>query len=93
MTPRISTQRDFHLNIRRLILDGIDIPAHQRPMLRAAIETELAHLMEANSQSARWQVPGAFSSLQAGNIELTPDGNILHLGQQIARAIFEGSDL
>jgi hypothetical protein len=86
-------QMEIQFNIQRLILDGIDIPTHQRPLLQAAVETELAQLMESNGPPARWQTPGALSSLRVGTIDLTSDSDAQRLGQQIARSFFEGGDL
>jgi len=35
----------IQMNIERLILDGIDLPASQRPFLQVALEAELTRLL------------------------------------------------
>lgn len=79
-----------YLHIGRLVLEGIDIAAHQRPLLRAAVEEELARLLTADGVPSTLASDGTVLPASAGTIHLTEERNPVHLGQQIARAIYGG---
>ncbi len=81
---------NINLNIEQLILDGIDLPRHQRPQLQAAIETELGRLLAADGLTPRLQAGGAVPHVPAGAIQLTGENNPTHLGHQIAQAVYGG---
>ncbi|MGH9836396.1 MAG: hypothetical protein ACREBD_03860 [Blastocatellia bacterium] len=80
----------INISIERLILDGISIPHHQRPLLQSAVETELARLIEAGGISSNLMSGGATPGLEAGNMRLPGDGNPVQLGQRIAQAVYAG---
>jgi hypothetical protein len=80
----------ININIERLILDGISIPHHQRPLLQSAVEAELARLIVAGGLSPGLMSGGATPGLEAGGMRLPSDGDPARLGQQIARAIYTG---
>ncbi len=81
---------NINLNIEQLILDGIDLPHQQRPLLHTAVETELARLLVADGLASSWQAGGAVAHLPAEAIQLTDDSNPTALGQQIAQAVYGG---
>jgi hypothetical protein len=81
---------DIYLEIEQLILDGIDLPHHQRPFLQATVETELAHLLAGGGLAPGLQTGRTIPQLSAEAIELTKNPDPTALGQQIARAVYGG---
>jgi hypothetical protein len=81
---------NVNITIDRLILEGISLQPDQRPVLQAAVETELARLVATAGLSPDLAVGGVLASLPAGQIQLTSEGSPRLLGQQIARAVYGG---
>ena len=81
---------NINVSIERLILDGLPLTHSQRPLVQAAVEAELAHLLSAGGLAAALQTGGALPSISGGSIQLTSDGNPHTLGQQIAHAVYGG---
>lgn len=81
---------NINLHIERLILDGISIEQHQRPVLKTALEAELGRLLANNGIASDLQRSGALHSLRAGSMEVENNGEPSHLGQQIAQAVHGG---
>lgn len=81
---------NINVTIERLILDGLDLPVDQRPLLQAALEAELAGLLAAHGLAARWQAGGTVPRLSADAIHLSGEGGPTVWGQQIAQAIYGG---
>lgn len=79
----------INMNIERLVLDGIEIPPHQRPALQAAVECELASLLVENGIARRWGSGGAVPRLSADTIQLQEGATPEELGRQIAQSIYE----
>jgi hypothetical protein len=80
----------IHVNIERLILDGIDIPAGQRPLLQAAVETELARLLSEGGLHPSLLSGGSMPGLRVNAIEWSGENDLAQLGQQIARSVYSG---
>jgi hypothetical protein len=80
----------INLHIERLILDGVDVPHDQRPVLQAAVQAELARLLVADGVAPGLMAGGALARVPAGAIQLTGEGDFTRLGQQIARAVYGG---
>jgi hypothetical protein len=76
--------------IERLVLDGIDVPHRQQPLLQAAVETELARLLAAGGVAPDLREGGALPRVQGGTIQLAEERDPAHLGKQIARAVYGG---
>ncbi len=81
---------NVNLRIERLILDGLTVSHAERPLLQAAVETELTRLITDGGLSPALQEGGARPSLRAGGMQLQGEGNPTHLGTQIAQAVYEG---
>ncbi|KYC37276.1 hypothetical protein WA1_47535 [Scytonema hofmannii PCC 7110] len=81
---------NIHINIERLILDGVTVSHAQRPLLQAALEKELGRLLATGGLGAEFLAGGAVPSVSAGNIQITPDSNYTQMGQQIAQAVYRG---
>jgi hypothetical protein len=79
----------IHINIDRLVLDGITISQRERPLLQVAVESELARLLAEGGLSRSLGSGGAYPTLAAAPIQLTSQ-HPTHLGQQIARAVYGG---
>jgi hypothetical protein len=78
---------NIEVRIGRLVLEGIDVPHAQRPLLQAAVEGELARLLAAGGLGPGLQAGGALPSLPAGDIQLSRENNPTRLGQAVARAV------
>lgn len=81
---------NINLHIERLVLDGLPLERGQEPLLRAAVQAELARLITADGLSSGLISGGATPRLQAGEIRLSAGSNSHRLGQQIARAVYGG---
>jgi hypothetical protein len=77
------------IHIERLVLDGVNIPQPERPLLQTAVESELARLLVEGGLSRSLGSGGAYPTLPAASIQLT-DQRPTHLGQQIAQAVYGG---
>jgi hypothetical protein len=82
----------INIFIERLVLDGLSVPYHHRPLLKTAIETELAHLLTVYGGSpANGLFTGkSVAHIFAGDIHPVDKSNPRRLGQQIARAVHGG---
>lgn len=76
------------IQIDRLILEGISLTPAQTPLLQAAVEAELAHLVAVGGLSSELLTGGAAPLLRAGNIQLISESAPAQLGQQIAQAVY-----
>ena len=81
---------DIKVHIERLILDGVSVPHHQRPVLQATVEGELSRLLGEGGLAAALQSGGALPSVKGHSIQLASDSNPTQLGQQIAQAVYGG---
>jgi hypothetical protein len=79
-----------NIHIERLVLDGLSVPYHQQEQFQAAVEMELGHLLSTNSLAKGLKQGGVVSHISADDIQLTNESDPTHLGQQIARAAYEG---
>jgi hypothetical protein len=77
------------LHIDRLVLEGIELDAAQRPVLQAAVEAELGRLL-AQGGLGSLAAGGAVPSVRAGGFEMSGEGNSAQLGKQIAGAVYGG---
>lgn len=81
---------NINVHIERLILDGLPVARSQGPLIRAAVEAELARLLAADGLAAGLLAGGALPSVPASAIQLTSNTNPTQLGQQIAQAVHGG---
>jgi hypothetical protein len=79
---------NISIHIERLILDGPTIPPGDRPLMKAALEAELARLLGDGSLSPELRSGGAVPSLSAASIQLAREITPTQLGHQIARAVY-----
>ena len=81
---------NINLNIEQLILDGISAEPHQRPLLKASLETELGRLLARNGIASDLQSGGAFNAVRMDPIDVGEKNEPSHLGRQIARSVYRG---
>jgi hypothetical protein len=81
---------NINLHIERLVLDGLTLERGQEPLVRAAVEAELARLLTAHGLSSSLMSGGATPHLRAGQISLSGESSAHQLGHQIARAVYRG---
>ncbi|HEX6899538.1 MAG TPA: hypothetical protein VF789_07495 [Thermoanaerobaculia bacterium] len=80
----------INLHIDRLVLEGIDLPHAQRPVLQAAVEAELGRLLAEGGVGPDLASGIAVPSVRAAGIEMGADGSPQQLGTQIARSVYGG---
>ncbi|HYD82091.1 MAG TPA: hypothetical protein VEC06_19985 [Paucimonas sp.] len=78
----------IHLHIERLVLDGLPFDARQEPLLRAALEAELARMLSNGLGSA--PAAGATPAVAGGTVRFRSGDGAGELGTRIARALHEG---
>lgn len=81
---------NINLHIERLVLDGISVDSHQRPMLKATLETELGRLLAQNGIAPGLQSGDAFNAIRTNSIDVGEKNEPSHLGRQIARSVYGG---
>lgn len=81
---------NINIHIDRIVLDGLSIQYHQESQFKAAVETELAHLISAGGLSANLVSDWAVFQASAGVIHVADENNTTSLGQQVAQAVYEG---
>ena len=81
---------NINLHIERLILDGISVESHHRPVLKANLETELGRFLDQNGIAPDLQSGGAFNAMRTDSIDIVKKNEPSHLGKQIARSVYGG---
>ena len=81
-------EMNINLHIERLVLDGIPLGPGQRPLLQAALETELSRLLTSGGLSDSLQLGGALYNMKTSGIQLAHEGNPAQLGEQIASSVY-----
>ena len=80
----------IQVDIERLVLDGLDLPAGQRPVLQASVEAELARLLTTGGLHPVLLSGGFTPSLRVNGMQWSGDSNPAGLGRQIARSVYGG---
>lgn len=78
------------MNIGRVVLDGIDVSAADRPRLKAAIEAELTRIIAERGIAGELRQGIALPSLRTPQIAVAPATKPAQLGAAIAGAVGEG---
>jgi len=82
--------KNINIYIDRLVLDGLSVPHQQQPLLQAAVEMELGRLFAKNGLADHLRTSGAIPQIPGDDIQLAEESKPAHLGQQIARAVYDG---
>ena len=80
---------NVRLHIDRLVLDGIDVAAGDRPRLQAALEAELTRLVTERGVAGELANGAALPSVRAPQISIA-GSNARQIGTAIAGAVFGG---
>ena len=78
------------LHIDRLVLDGVNVRAADRPRLQTAIESELARLIATGGIAPELANGVAVPSVRAPQIALPQKNDATQLGTSIAGAVYGG---
>jgi hypothetical protein len=81
---------NVRLHIDRVVLDGVDVAAADRPRLRAAIERELARLIGSGGIAPDLARGAALPRVPAPPVELARGAKPAQLGNAIAGAVYGG---
>ncbi|MGD2083553.1 MAG: hypothetical protein PVF91_11325 [Chromatiales bacterium] len=76
------------IDIGRLVLEGVDVPPHQRPLLQAAVEGELARLIRERGAAPAGPAGVWERARPAPAIRVEPGVSAATLGGRIARAVY-----
>lgn len=80
---------NINLHIKRLVLDGVNIPPSQRHLLQASVETERTWLLTNGGLTPSIVEGVALSRLSTSGIRLT-NNNPSRIAQQTAQSVYEG---
>lgn len=83
---------DIELHIEHILLEGIPLEPSQRGVLHAAIEIELARLLQNATLSSESVQGYSVPLVRAGNLSMT-DRDPQSLGGQIAEKIYRSANL
>jgi hypothetical protein len=75
------------VHIERLVLDSLPVSSHDAPLVRAAVEAELARLLSRGGIAASLRAGGDLHQIRAGSLSLHNDMRPVAIGSQIARAV------
>jgi hypothetical protein len=78
------------VHIERLMLEGLPVTSLQSPLVRQAIERELARLLGTDGLSHELRRGAALPRVRAGALQLAGENPPAKLGVGIARAVHEG---
>ena len=81
---------NINLHIERLVLDGVPVARGGEPLVRAAVEAELARLLAADGLAPSLLAGAALPHLRGGELQLAGASDSNQLGRQIARAVYGG---
>ena len=81
---------NIHVQIERLVLDGLPLTRSQGALVQAAVEAELSRLLTERGLASSLRAGAALPSVRAGAIELLSDGGPAQLGKQIAQSVYGG---
>ena len=81
------------IHIDRLVLNGLSVSYQRQQHLKETITMELEKLFAADELSSGWHTGGIATHTYSSEIQLTnnEENDTPYLGQQIARAVFEGA--
>jgi len=79
---------NINLHIERLILDGLPIDHGQDSIVKAAVETELACLLDENGVNPYFQSGGAFPNMPARTMHVGKEIHPNRLGKKIASSVY-----
>ncbi len=78
------------LDIGRLVLEGIDLGAHDREHLQSAAETELARILTERGLSSDLAGGMAMPALRGSDMSIAGDATPSDIGVAIARSVAGG---
>lgn len=81
---------NINLHIERLILKDVPLETVHRPLLQAAVESELGRLLADNGFSPDSLNEGALRTIKSNSVEIGAKTTPIHLGGQIAQAVYGG---
>ena len=80
----------INLDIGQLTLDGLDLTATDRAVLRTAVGSELARLLSGDGSDHIGQRGRSVALVESDQLDLVPGSGPGDLGRRIARAVYGG---
>lgn len=81
---------NININIGQLILNGISVQPHERPLLKASLESELGRLLSQYGMSPNMKNACCFRTMRADSFDTAENSTPYLIGHQIARALYGG---
>ena len=78
----------INIQIERLVLEGVKVAPHERPLLQEAVESELGRLLSRDGLNHDFYASGALPSLRVSSLQMTPSNKPEQFGHQIAQAVY-----
>ncbi len=78
----------IQVDVERLVLDGIDLPAGQRPLFQAAFEAELGQLLASGGLNPALLKDQSLPGLRVDAGSWPGKDGPAQLGQQLARSVY-----
>lgn len=76
------------VDIGSLVLDGVSVMPHERPMLKAAVERELARSFAERGTESMTRASTSDRSRSVGPVGIRPDLGPERMGERIAAAVY-----
>ena len=80
----------INLDIDQLALDGFELTATDRAVLKTAVRTELALLLAGDGSEQIWQQGRRIAHVEGDQLDLMAGSGPGDLGRRIARAVYGG---
>jgi len=79
---------NINLHIERLVLDGVSVEPQQRAELKAAVQTQLSHLLMSEGIGSSLQSHNNFREISGGSILTENLHKPTSFGEQIGDAVY-----
>jgi hypothetical protein len=81
---------NVNLHIERIILKGIDLPAHHYALFQQAVQAELSRLFAEGGLQPRLLGGGALRETPGADVTVSAKPDPTDFGRQVARAVYGG---
>jgi len=81
---------NIQVQIDRLILEGVPVKSARHPLLKAAVEAEIARLFAEQGLASGLATRGAITEGRGSIIRPARNASVQEWGRQIGRAVYEG---
>jgi hypothetical protein len=80
----------INVHIERLVLEGLPLSRAHGPLVRRAVEAELARLLATSGVAPELRSPGTIPRAQGSPVQYASESGPRQLGTQIAQSVHAG---